>query len=162
MKLKKVEENAFTESNLTSAESMRYTLYSGHAIKVIKDQIAKTPADQFFFDCEGSDAISHPMKAVIGTKVCKEAERTIKTSRGTDASWERMSDDREQSVVLCLQRFSDKSQIFFSAGAAQLYHLHASSLSFSANARCRPILSGTTILAYLLVFLECDGQGTKH
>lgn len=118
MKTKKLENNGFTKFNRTSAGGMRYKLYSRDDIRVIKDQIAVTAAEQIFFVCEETDAHSHPMNAAVGIKDCRAAKRTNKTFRNAAVSWKRILQAGEQSVIGRAHFFSDKSQIFLSAGAA--------------------------------------------
>lgn len=86
--------------------------------------------EQTFFDCEEGDASSHPINALVGTEACRKVERTMKTSRDTTVSWKRLSVGGEQSVMGCLQLFSDCSQISRKARAVQFYSLHEKLMNF--------------------------------
>lgn len=91
------------------------------------------------------------MSADIGVSYREAVEEHIGSSKKLKLIWKIALNHKSQSVVGCVQIYSDTSQTLLKAGDLTIYPLHKTLLNFSEQSRRLQSLSGDIILKYLLV-----------
>lgn len=146
----------FVKTEILTAFGIACKLYLRNASEILKKQSKSAHDTETFFQVGSQVPKSHPMSAEIGVSVCKAVENHIERLSRLESFRKTEEEDKIQSVVWCVQIFSDKFQTFLKAGKIAFYLLHITLLNFTDQKRRHQILSGETVVAYLPVSFHMD------
>lgn len=146
----------FQENEVHCDGGLRYVVFYKSPIDVLREQIRNTFSDDIICSPTASNIMSHPMNSKLGNKLVPLVKSIICKSESSTVTWREVGLDGEQSVVACIQLFSDKSQASLSASAFKFYPLHINLLNYREAERRSHITDGRTVFAYLPVRFDAS------
>lgn len=90
----------------------------------------------------------------IGADACDGVELAVQSCHNHNVIWKKEEKDKVQSVVGCLQLYSEKSQTSLSAAPYAFHPLHITLLYFSKEMRRKQIVFGSSVVSYLPIRLS--------
>lgn len=125
-----------------------------NAASLLWQQIRRTPNSKIYFGSALGGTRSHASNAEVGVAACQAVEKHNKSFTRLGFVWKTTKEDNVQSVIGCVQVFSDKYQTSLKAGGLAFYPLYVTLINFSGKMGHLQILSKAAVLAYLLVTFE--------
>lgn len=142
---------AFTKQKYVADFGTVYVMYTKNSVILNQDRVRQTSEIDLILSIPKNATVCHPMNGNVDSTAFLAASKRIKSSFEHSVSQKYRHIDGFQSVVMCLQIFSDKSQTSLSAEAIQFYPLHVTLQNVKENARQKHALNDATVVAFLPV-----------
>ena len=126
-------------------------IYKRNPVNALCDQVRSSYSNDIGISPCERGFFSHPLNAAIGLSAIPLVEKAVKSSSDPEVLWETAKCDGTQSMVGCLQVYSDKSVTSLTSHSFVFYPLHLTLINFSEERRRSLIGNGSTVVAYLPV-----------
>lgn len=145
---KKLSKTGFKMVSSTWTNDGTNFIFRRNAISALSQQISETNYTNIMSHKISGDLHSHPLNSDIRRDTCRWIEQEIKGYRDAEVHWSTVAENGVQSLVGCLQMYSDMSQTSLVAGEVVLYSLHWTILNVLEQTRQHHISNESTIIEY--------------